>query len=97
MGFMNIKINTNIAGIGKIIKKVDKEYLNLKKKVNMLEILKMENVMDLAPFIVKMEMSIRENGKKVKKMVKVYIHFLKIKKDLKVNLAMIILLEENGM
>ena len=97
MVFTYIKTNINIAGIGKIIKKVDKVCLSLKKMVDMKAILKMENVMVLVPFFMLMVMYIKENGKTEKKMGKVYIHFQKIKKDSKDSLVMITLLEVNGM
>lgn len=81
MEFIYIKININIAVIGKIMKNMVKVYLNLKKKVDMKVILRMVNVMVLVLSFIKMVMFIKVNGKMVKKMVKVYIHLLKIMKD----------------
>ena len=73
MEFIYIKININIAGIGKKMKKVVKEFLSLKKKEDMKAILRMENVMVLVHSFIQMVMFIKVNGKIVKKMVKVYI------------------------
>ena len=73
MEFIHIKININIAGIGKKMKKVVKEFLSLKKKEDMKAILRMENVMVLVHSFIQMVMFIKVNGKIVKKMVKVYI------------------------
>ena len=91
MAFTYTKTNINIAEIGKVTKKVAKEFLSLKKKENMKVILKMDNEMDLAHFFTRMEMFIKENGKMVKKMDKEYTHFLQTNKDLKDNSVMIIL------
>lgn len=73
MEFIYIKININIAGIGKKMKKVVKEFLSLKKKEDMKVILRMENLMVLVHSFIQMVMFIKVNGKIVKKMVKVYI------------------------
>ena len=62
MEFIYIKTNINIAGIGKIMKKMDKEYLNLKKKEDMKVILRMVNVMVLVHSFIQMVMSIKVNG-----------------------------------
>ena len=81
MEFIYTKININIAGIGKIIKKVVKEFLNLKKKENMKVILIIIKEMVLVLFIMLMVMFIKVSGKMEKKMVKVLIYLVRINKD----------------
>lgn len=74
MVFILIKTVIYILEIGKKIKKMDKEYLNLKRKENMKDNLLKVKEMDMEYSIIKMEIYILVNGIMDKKADKEYIN-----------------------